>query len=323
MPGLESLNFVDLYLGEGYADFKGMEGAHQVRTPVPDDVAEQVQQVRETCEKAFRIHEEPEFSIIHGEVLFRVTQMSDVLGSDVFVLRRSTAEIRPYQTIGIGPKVTDFALSKEARGLILVIGEMVSGKTTTIASLFKERLSRHGGVGVAIEDPPETRLDGVHGLGRCLQIPASRKSGGYREQLVRAMRSGADAILLGEIRDEETAFQVVQAGLNGHLIYSTMHAGGIVQGLERLAGWCSLRSEGGNTLLADGLSAIVHQQLQRVPRQGGAGFTYRMLSKALMLSDEDGTSIRAKIREGKFHLVAQEVDEQARKNLWGGRPSGA
>lgn len=228
------LKFVDLYIGEDYCDFKGLDGSENIRTPVPPHLLGEVQVLKAECLKVFVQHEEPEFAIIHDEVMFRVTQLLDVRAQNVFVLRKSSAQVRPHTSLGLSQAVTTVALSKATRGLVLVVGEMASGKTTTIASLFKERLTLHGGIGVAIEDPPETRLDGIHGTGRCLQVPASRKNGGYREQLIRAVRSGADAILLGEIREEDTAFQVAQAGINGHLIYSTMHAGSLVQGLERL-----------------------------------------------------------------------------------------
>lgn len=313
---LSELKFVDLYIGDDYCDIKGLEGSETLRSKIPPDLEGEIGRIREICKTTYDEQQESEFSIIHDGVMFRVTLMVDVLNKDIFILRRPSAEIRAHNKIGLSPLVTSFALAKDTRGLILVVGEMAAGKSSTIASLFRDRLALHGGIGLAIEDPPETRLNGEHGPGRCIQIRASRKNGGYREQLVRAVRSGADTILLGEIRDEDTAYQVAQAGINGHLILSTMHASGIVQGLERLSTWCKTKTTNANDVLSEGLAAIVYQELERVRRQGGVGYSIRFASKALVLTGSIGQSARAKIRAGQFHLLSQEIDEQARRAVW-------
>ncbi|WP_324778414.1 ATPase, T2SS/T4P/T4SS family, partial [Ralstonia pickettii] len=104
-----------------------------------------------------------EFSLVVEGNLFRVTQISDVTNEDVFVLRRSEAQIRPLATLGLPPHVMKAVLDKDARGLILVAGEMGTGKTSTAASIVVQRLAIHGGIAIAVEDPPETMLNGVHG----------------------------------------------------------------------------------------------------------------------------------------------------------------
>lgn len=317
---LSTLHFVDLYIGEGYCDIKGLEGSQTSRVPAPEHLHGQIAEVRRLCRETYDAQQEPEFSIIVDDVMFRVTAMMEVTNKDVFILRRSSAEIRPLNRIGLSPALTQFVLDRDTRGLVLCVGEMAAGKSSTVASMFKERLTQHGGIGLAIEDPPETKLNGEHGKGRCIQVRASRKNGGYREQLIRAVRSGADMILIGEIRDEDTAFQVAQAGINGHLIYSTMHAGNIVQGIERLATYCKARTPNANEILADGLAAVFWQELEKVPKQGGdGGFSTRVKSRALILSGPDGQSARSKIREGKFHQLIQEIEEQGRRNVWQGQ----
>lgn len=310
------LKFIDLYIGVDYCDIKGLDGSTSIRTPAPPEFQDEIGDLKAKCERVYEQHNEPEFAIIHDDVMFRVTQLLDVQGNDVFILRKAESVVRPYASLGISQLASAFALHPATRGLILIVGEMASGKTTTAASYFKERLTMFGGIGVAIEDPPETKLDGVHGSGRCLQVPASRKNGGYKEQLIRAVRSGADAILLGEIREEETAFQAVQAGINGHLIYSTMHAGNLVQGLERFSTWCQQKTDSANALMSDAVSMIIHQKLERVPKQGGGGHVSRMKASFLILSGQMGQSARAKIREGNFHLVSHDIEEQSKRNIW-------
>lgn len=316
---LSTLHFVDLYIGDGYCDIKGLEGSKASRVPAPDYLQAQIAELRLRCQETYELQQEPEFSIIVDDVMFRVTAMMDVLNKDVFILRRSSAEIRPLNRIGLSPALTQFVLDRDTRGLVLCVGEMAAGKSSTVASMFKERLTTHGGIGLAIEDPPETKLNGEHGIGRCIQVRASRKNGGYREQLTRAVRSGADMVLIGEIRDEDTAFQVAQASINGHLILSTMHAGNIVQGIERFATYCKARTSNANEILSDGLAAVFWQELEKVPRQGvDGGFSTRLKSEALILVGPNGQSARSKIREGKFHQLIQEIQEQGRRNVWQG-----
>ena len=316
---LSGLHFVDLYIGEDYCDIKGLEGSLTSRVPAPSEFQQQIDELRCRCRETHDVQQEPEFSIVVDDVMFRVTAIMDVFNADIFILRRSSAEIRPLNRIGLSPALTQFVMDRDTRGLVLCVGEMAAGKSSTVASMVKERLTQHGGIGIAIEDPPETKLNGVHGKGRCIQVRASRKNGGYGEQLLRALRSGADLILIGEIRDNDTAFQVAQASINGHLIYSTMHAGNIVQGIERFTTLCKSRTPNANEILADGLAAIFWQELEKVPKQGdGGGFSTRLMSRALILSGPNGQSARSKIREGKFHQLVQEIEEQGRRNVWQG-----
>lgn len=316
---LSSLHFVDLYIGEDYCDIKGLDGSSATRLSAPLHLVGHVNEFRKVCRETYTAQGEPEFSIVVDDVLFRVTAMMDVMNKDVFILRRSSAEIRPLANIGLSPALTQLVLGRDTRGLVLCVGEMAAGKSSTIASMFTSRLALLGGIGIAIEDPPETKMNGEHGKGRCIQVRASRNNGGYREQMIRAVRSGADVILIGEIREDVTAFEVAQAGINGHLIFSTMHAGNIIQGIERYATKCRVMTSNANEILAEGLAAIFWQELQKVPKQEGNGFSTRLVSKSLILDDENGQSARSKIREGKFHQLVHEIDEQARRLVWQGK----
>jgi general secretion pathway protein E len=112
-------------------------------------------------------------------------------------------------------------LSSEPHGMLLVTGPTGSGKTTTLYALLSEIRSGEEKV-VTIEDPVEYELSGV------LQIPVNEKKGlTFAKGLRSILRHDPDRILVGEIRDEETASIAVQAALTGHLVYSTVHANSV------------------------------------------------------------------------------------------------
>ncbi len=314
-PKISALEFVDFYIGENYCDIKGLSGASAARVCAPDGLAAQIAELRKKCQAIYRVQQEPEFALILDDVLFRVTQISDVAGEDVFILRRSGAQIRPLATLGLAPHAMRAILDPQTRGLILIAGEMGTGKTSTAASIVVQRLKDQGGIAIAFEDPPETRLNGLHGPGRCIQVRASRKRGGYQEHLIRAMRTGADLILIGEIRDEDTAFQALQASINGPLIIATIHAGDIMQAIERMQTFCNGRASNTNEILADGLAVVIWQTLEKAP-QAAEGRAVRFVSQSVIFNDQGSAGIRAKICKGLIAQVMQDVEEQSRHAAW-------
>lgn len=227
--------FVDLYLGEGFADVKGLAGAGARRVEVPREWESHAQELLQICRQTLEELQDPEFAIVVDGVLLRVTQLEDAFnGGSVFVLRRSTAQVRSFEDIGYPSEVVSALMAPQLQGLILFCGDMATGKTSSAASLILARLQTLGGVGFTVEDPQETNLSGQHGLGRCIQVRTSRRSGGYSEALLRTLRTGADLVLIGEIRDEDTAYQACKASLNGNLVISTIHAKNCPQAIERL-----------------------------------------------------------------------------------------
>ena len=113
-------------------------------------------------------------------------------------------------------------------GLLLVTGPTGSGKTTTLYAALTER-STPGVKVVTVEDPVEYRLDGV------VQLPVNTKAGfGFANALRAILRHDPDVILVGEMRDAETAEIAVQAALTGHLVLSTLHTTDATGALARL-----------------------------------------------------------------------------------------
>lgn len=308
---LGDLEFVDLFLGVDFADFKGLKGSPNLRDPVPRALDAQMNEVRQMCRFRFSTERDPEFSLVIDEVMFRVTMTREITGAEVFVLRRSNAQLRPLNEIGIAPLLTRTLLDPHLRGLVVIAGETGAGKTSTIAAILKTRLERIGGIAVAIEDPPEVNLNGVQGLGRCMQVRASRRTGGYKEHLVRALRMNPDMILLGEVREEEAAAEVVEAAINGHLVFTTVHAGGVPEAIERLASLASGHRDpaGAYQRLAQGLKMVIWQSLERDLSGGPPKLRY----EALSLVGQEAGGARSKIASGKTGHLVQDIDQLMRR----------
>jgi len=144
------------------------------------------------------------------------------------------------------------ALSNQA-GLILVCGPTGSGKTTTIYSLLNTLLGRGLNI-MTIEDPVEVELPGV------VQTQVHDHVGfGFAKGLRSLLRNDPDVILVGEIRDAETAEIAVRAAMTGHLVISTVHANSPVGAIKRLK---NLNVD--PTLLSDCLLGVYSQRLVRV-----------------------------------------------------------
>jgi len=113
------------------------------------------------------------------------------------------------------------ALAEEAYGMLLVTGPTGSGKTTTLYAVLTEIHNGQDKI-ITIEDPVEYQLPGI------LQIPVNEKKGlTFAKGLRSILRHDPDKIMVGEIRDTETAEIAVQSALTGHLVLSTVHANNV------------------------------------------------------------------------------------------------
>jgi type II secretory ATPase GspE/PulE/Tfp pilus assembly ATPase PilB-like protein len=146
-------------------------------------------------------------------------------------------------------------LLRETSGVLLIAGPAGSGKTTTAYAALREiqRTSASAKSLLSLEDPVEAVLPGV------TQAQVNRAAGfDYAVGLRSLMRQDPDVVLVGEIRDRETAETVFQAGLTGHLVLSTYHAGHAAEAVSRLS---DMGIE--PYLLRSGLLGILCQRLVR------------------------------------------------------------
>jgi general secretion pathway protein E len=142
---------------------------------------------------------------------------------------------------------------QQESGMVLVCGPTGSGKTTTLYNAMREIDREHRNV-VTIEDPVEYHLEGV------TQIPIDEDKGnGFNNLLRSVLRQDPDVILVGEVRDEETARTAMRAAMTGHLVFSTVHAKDTIGSVFRLL---DLGVE--SFLVANSLNLVVAQRLLRV-----------------------------------------------------------
>lgn len=317
---LSDYEFVDLFIGKDFAEFKGLKGSSNTTDPVPATLYPQIHELRVQCHALVRMENDPEFSLIHEDIIYRGATIRDFMGNSIYVLRRASPVLRSIESLGFAPRIVRELMMERLEGLIVIAGSTATGKTTTATSILKGRLDRHGGVAMTIEDPPEININGKQGKGRCIQVRASRRTGGYKEHLVRALRSNPDMILLGEVREEDAAYEAVNASLNGHFIITTIHATSIIQAIERLAQLGGSASNSGSDAmfksLGLGLKMIIHQRLDKDPRTGELKMAY----EALSLIGDDRSGARIKIQQGKVGHLIHDIDQQQillRQNTFG------
>jgi type II secretory ATPase GspE/PulE/Tfp pilus assembly ATPase PilB-like protein len=144
-------------------------------------------------------------------------------------------------------------LCDQDSGLILTCGPTGSGKTTTLYNALRS-IDRQARNVVTIEDPVEYQLSGV------TQIPVDEARGNHFGALLRSvLRQDPDVILVGEIRDEETARTAMQAALTGHLVFSSVHSKDSITAIFRLL---DLKIE--PYLVANSVNVILAQRLVRI-----------------------------------------------------------
>ena len=163
----------------------------------------------------------------HGrEIDFRLSIMPSVHGEDavVRVLDRAAVEqgrgVLTLESLGFSAaqRAQILGLARSPHGMLLVTGPTGSGKTTTLYAAISE-IHQGGEKIITIEDPVEYELAGV------VQIPVNERKGlTFARGLRSILRHDPDRVLVGEIRDPETAQIAVQAALTGHLVFSTVHA---------------------------------------------------------------------------------------------------
>lgn len=144
------------------------------------------------------------------------------------------------------------AFCSNSSGVILLTGPTGCGKTSTLYSMISE-LNQEGTNIITVENPVEYKLPGIS------QVEVNKKAGlTFASALRSILRQDPDIILIGEIRDEETARIAMQSALTGHLVLSTLHTNDAITAIPRLIDLGVSPS-----VLADALSGIVSQRLLR------------------------------------------------------------
>lgn len=206
-------------------------------TDVAEQVISRIKVMAELDIAERRVPQDGRFKVaIKGrQIDFRVSIMPSIFGEDA-VLRILDKQDLVDNLQGVRLSSLGFEmdtirtlrrLAREPYGMVLVTGPTGSGKTTTLYAMISEIHNGRDKI-VTIEDPVEYQLPGV------LQIPVNEKKGlTFARGLRSILRHDPDKIMVGEIRDAETAQIAVQSALTGHLVFTTIHANNVFDVIGR------------------------------------------------------------------------------------------
>lgn len=220
-------------------------------------------------------------------------------GEISFALRVIPSEVPSFSALRLPPGVE--RLAEEQRGLVLVTGATGAGKTTTLAAVIGHiNRSRRQHI-VTIEDPIEI----LHTDAGCIvnQREVGLDTESFHEALRRVLRQDPDIILIGELRDAETAETALQAAESGHLVLSTMHTVDASETVGRLVEFFpAIKQPQVRSILAGVLKGVVSQRL--LPRAAGG----RVAAVEVMVSN---SRIAELIRENKPEYISEAIADGA------------
>jgi twitching motility protein PilT len=190
-------------------------------------------------------------------------------------------------------------LAEEHRGLVLVTGATGSGKSTTLAAIVSHINATRQQHIVTIEDPIEM----LHEDRRCIvnQREVGLDTASFEQALRRALRQDPDVILIGELRDAETAQTALQAAESGHLVLSTLHTVDAAETIGRLVEFFpAAKQQMVRSILAGVLKGVVSQRL--LPRKNGG----RIAAVEVMVGND---RIAELIRDNKAEEIPNAIAE--------------
>ena len=242
-------------------------------------------------------------------------------GAISFAFRFVPKEIPSYEKLGLPAGVGK--LAEEHRGLVLVTGATGSGKSTSLAAMLNW-INRNRKLHiVTIEDPIEFIHDDWGSIVNQREVGLDTES--FKQALRRVLRQDPDVILIGELRDEETAQTALQAAESGHLVFSTLHTLDAAETIGRLIEFFPAQKQMMvREILAGTLRGVVSQRL--LPRKdGGRVAAVEVMVNTARIADlirepEKTHGMTEAIEEGGYHplqsfaqplveLVVDDVDD--------------
>jgi twitching motility protein PilT len=218
-------------------------------------------------------------------------------GATSFAFRVVPSAIASFEELGLPPGVE--RLASEPRGLVLVTGATGSGKTTTLSAVVDYINRTRAQHIVTIEDPIEFLHEDKRSIVNQREIGVDTES--FGQALRRVLRQDPDVILVGELRDTETAHVAIQAAESGHLVLSTLHTIDAAETLSRLIEFFPPEKQPQIvSVLAGSLRGVVSQRL--LPRVGGG----RVPAVEVMVVN---ARIAELIRDGRGDLIPQAIED--------------
>ena len=247
-------------------------------------------------------------------------------GATSFAFRVIPKKIPTFEMLSL-PKGVQ-RLAEEHRGLILVTGATGSGKTTTLAAMIDYMNRTRQQHIVTIEDPIEVLHPDQSSIVNQREVGLDTHD--FGQALRRALRQDPDIILIGELRDGETAQTALQAAESGHLVLSTMHTVDAAETISRMVEFFpGVKQPMIRSIMAGVLRGVVSQRL--LPRiEGGRVAAVEVMVMNTRIADlireNEAESIPDAIAEGQFfdmqtfthalieHVVSGEVDQEVAAN---------
>ncbi|HWM14818.1 MAG TPA: PilT/PilU family type 4a pilus ATPase [Gaiellaceae bacterium] len=225
-------------------------------------------------------------------------------GAISFAFRFVPKEIPSYEKLGLPAGVGK--LAEEHRGLVLVTGATGSGKSTSLAAMLNWINRNRKQHIVTIEDPIEFIHDDWGSIVNQREVGLDTES--FKQALRRVLRQDPDVILIGELRDEETAQTALQAAESGHLVFSTLHTLDAAETIGRLIEFFPPQKQMMvREILAGVLRGVVSQRL--LPRKdGGRVAAVEVMVVTARIADlirepEKTHGMTEAIEEGGYHQM--------------------
>jgi twitching motility protein PilT len=263
-----------------------------------DQVEKLEREYPQDVDAAFHIEEE-------GGMNFRINAFHDRDGL-ACVIRSLPRTVPPMDTLGFPEEDVLHSILKLSQGLVVVTGITGSGKSTTIASLLAELNRTENLRVITLEDPIEYVMKNE----KCLvsQREVGLHTPTFHGGLRSALREDPDVVLVGEIRDTETATLALTAAETGHLVFTTLHtrdAKGVITRIVDL--FPPERSKEVMSQLSFSLAYVIAQKL--LPRQDGKGrvATYEVLKNV--------PAVANLIRTGNWHQIYATIQLSAKDHM--------
>lgn len=241
----------------------------------------------------------------------------------LFHVRRYRLMPAGLAKLGVPQSVCKYLLDENLKdGLVLFMGKSGSGKTTTAASFIDERIRAFGGVCFTVENPIEIPMEGECGRGRIYQteVVCDSEIGGAVQDL---MRVTPNIIFIGELRDMSAVREAIIAANSGHLVVATLHAPGLLSGIEQLVR--KANDDATESLVSEVLRVAIHLELKNntarldnrdaifEPNSEGTGTPARILRMSPIWIGGTGVEgLKSMIRKGEIQALKSEVERQRR-----------
>jgi twitching motility protein PilT len=299
----------DLHMIAGYPPSFRINGSLRpvegMEVLTSDDISQALPQIASEMHQAqFEEQMELDFGFTIPDLGRFRCNVARQLGTISIVIRLLPLEIPTLETMRL-PNICRELVSKP-RGLVVVTGPTGSGKSTTLAAMLDYLNNKENRRVVTIEDP----IEYIYTSKKCTftQRELGSDTQSFAEALRHVLRQDPDVILVGEMRDTETAAAALTIAETGHLVLTTGHAPSTYQAVERIVDlFPPYERNLVQSRLASLIIGILCQTL--VPRADGKG---RMAAVEIMLGNPAVTSL---IRDGKIHQIPNVIRTHARMGM--------